>query len=221
MEYDQSTIFGIYPVQEAVSANIHIDKVFVQKGIKDAFLNRLCERLDSAIIGDPQDEATNFGPMVSERQLALVLGFIKKGKAEGARLVTGGNRIAGGGFYLQPTIFAEVTDDMSIARDEIFGPVMSVLDFEDEADVIARANATEFGLAAGVFTTDFSRAHRVTDRLQAGTCFINSYNDAPVEVPFGGMKMSGIGRENSKEAILHYSHVKSVFVRMGKMESPF
>ena len=196
-------------------------RVFVQAGIKDAFLKRLCERLDNAVIGDPQDEATNFGPMVSLRQLESVLGFIKKGKEEGARLLTGGNRISGGGFYLQPTVFTEVTDDMSIAREEIFGPVMSVLDFTDEADVIARANATEFGLAAGVFTTDLSRAHRVTDELQSGTCFINSYNDAPVEVPFGGMKMSGVGCENSKEAISHYSQLKSVFVRMGDMESPF
>jgi len=196
-------------------------RVFVQSGIKDAFLKRLCERLEQAVIGDPLDEATNFGPMVSQRQLDLVLGFIEKGKDEGARLVTGGNSIAGEGFYLQPTVFAEVTDDMSIAREEIFGPVMSVLDFESEADVIARANATEFGLAAGVFTADFSRAHRVIDGLQSGTCFINSYNDAPVEVPFGGVKMSGVGRENSKEAISHYSQMKSVFVRMGDMESPF
>jgi betaine-aldehyde dehydrogenase len=196
-------------------------RVFVQSGIKDAFLKRLCERLEQAVIGDPLDEATNFGPMVSQRQLDLVLGFIKKGKDEGARLVTGGNRITGEGFYLQPTVFAEVTDDMSIAREEIFGPVMSVLDFESETDVIARANATEFGLAAGVFTADFNRAHRVIDGLQSGTCFINSYNDAPVEVPFGGVKMSGVGRENSKEAISHYSQMKSVFVRMGDMESPF
>jgi len=196
-------------------------RVFVQSGIKDAFLKRLCERLEQAVIGDPLDEATNFGPMVSQRQLDLVLGFIKKGKDEGARLVTGGNSITGEGFYLQPTVFAEVTDDMSIAREEIFGPVMSVLDFESEADVIARANATEFGLAAGVFTADFNRAHRVIDGLQSGTCFINSYNDAPVEVPFGGVKMSGVGRENSKEAISHYSQMKSVFVRMGDMESPF
>jgi betaine-aldehyde dehydrogenase len=196
-------------------------RVFVQSGIKDAFLKRLCERLDLAVIGDPQDEATNFGPMASERQLELVLGFIKKGKEEGARLVTGGNRISGEGYYIQPTVFADVSDNMTIAREEIFGPVMSVLDFEDEAEVIIRANATEFGLAAGIFTADISRAHRVIDELQSGTCFINSYNDAPVEVPFGGVKMSGVGRENSKEAISHYSQLKSVFVRMNDMESPF
>ena len=196
-------------------------RVFVQKGILDRFLKRLTERLDLAVIGDPQDESTNFGPMVSERQLEIVLSYIEKGKAEGARLVTGGNRIAGQGYYVQPTVFADVTDEMTIAREEVFGPLMSVLSFDNEDEVVGRANATEFGLAAGVFTADLSRAHRMVDALDAGTCFINSYNDAPVEVPFGGVKMSGVGRENSKAAILHYSQLKSVFVRMGDMESPF
>ena len=196
-------------------------RVFVQSGILDNFLKRLTERLELAVIGDPQDERTNFGPMVSERQLGIVLSYIKKGKAEGARLITGGNRIPSDGYYVQPTVFADVTDDMSIAREEVFGPLMSVLSFENEEEVVGRANATEFGLAAGVFTADLSRAHRMVDALDAGTCFINSYNDAPVEVPFGGVKMSGVGRENSKAAILHYSQLKSVFVRMGDMESPF
>lgn len=196
-------------------------RVFVQSGILDNFLNRLTERLELAVIGDPQDERTNFGPMVSERQLDIVLSYIKKGKAEGARLITGGNRIPSDGYYVQPTVFADVTDDMSIAREEVFGPLMSVLSFDNEEEVVGRANATEFGLAAGVFTADLSRAHRMVDALDAGTCFINSYNDAPVEVPFGGVKMSGVGRENSKAAILHYSQLKSVFVRMGDMESPF
>ena len=196
-------------------------RVFVQSGILDNFLKRLTERLELAVIGDPQDERTNFGPMVSERQLDIVLSYIKKGKAEGARLITGGNRIPSDGYYVQPTVFADVTDDMSIAREEVFGPLMSVLSFENEEEVVDRANATEFGLAAGVFTADLSRAHRMVDALDAGTCFINSYNDAPVEVPFGGVKMSGVGRENSKAAILHYSQLKSVFVRMGDMESPF
>ena len=196
-------------------------RVFVQNGILDNFLKRLTERLELAVIGDPQDERTNFGPMVSERQLDIVLSYIKKGKAEGARLITGGNRIPSDGYYVQPTVFADVTDDMSIAREEVFGPLMSVLSFDNEEEVVGRANATEFGLAAGVFTADLSRAHRMVDALDAGTCFINSYNDAPVEVPFGGVKMSGVGRENSKAAILHYSQLKSVFVRMGDMESPF
>jgi len=125
--------------------------------------------------------------------------------------------VARDGFYLEPTVFADVTDTMAIAEQEIFGPVLSVLDFEDEADVITRANATEFGLSAGVFTRDISRAHRVIAQLQAGSCFINSYNDAP----FGGSKRSGVGRENSKASISHYSQVKSVYVRMGDVEAPF
>ncbi len=196
-------------------------RVFVQPGIKEAFLKRLKERLATAVIGDPLDEATTFGPMVSERQMQLVQGFIEKGKDEGATLVTGGARLDREGFYLEPTVFADVTDDMTIAREEIFGPVMSVLDFETEEEGIARANATEFGLSAGVFTSDLTRGHRVIAQLEAGSCFINSYNDAPVEAPFGGSKLSGVGRENSKSAIAHYSQVKSVYVRMGDVEAPF
>ena len=196
-------------------------RVFVHADIKEAFLKRLAERLDGAVIGDPMDPETSFGPMVSKRQLDIALGYIEQGKAEGARLVYGGNAIDGDGFFMQPTVFADVTDDMTIAREEIFGPVMSVLDFTDEDDVMARANDTEFGLAAGVFTRDLSRAHRVAANFQAGTCYINTYNDAPVEAPFGGMKNSGVGRENSKAAIEHYSQIKSVYVRMGDMEAPF
>jgi betaine-aldehyde dehydrogenase len=196
-------------------------RVFVQKGIKEAFLKRLAERLQTAVIGDPLDEATNFGPMVSERQREIVLSYIAKGKEEGARLVTGGEGIESDGFYIQPTVFADVTDDMTIAREEIFGPVMAVLDFDTEEEAIARANDTEFGLSAGVFTADLTRGHRVIGQMQAGSCFINSYNDAPVELPFGGSKQSGVGRENSKAAINHFSQLKSVYVRMGDVESPF
>lgn len=196
-------------------------RVFVHKAIKEQFLNRLTERLGNAVIGDPMDPDTNFGPMVSERQMNIALGYIEKGQAEGARLVTGGKRLDRDGFYMQPTVFADVTDDMVISREEIFGPVMAVLDFEDEDDVITRANDTEFGLAAGVFTNDLSRAHRVAARFEAGTCYINTYNDAPVEAPFGGSKNSGVGRENSKAAINHYSQLKSVFVRMDDVEAPF
>ncbi|NRP11263.1 NAD/NADP-dependent betaine aldehyde dehydrogenase [Aliiroseovarius sp. xm-m-379] len=196
-------------------------RVFVQKGIKEAFLKRLSERLENAVIGDPLDPETSFGPMVSEGQLNIVMNYIAKGKEEGARLTYGGDRIEGDGFFLQPTVFADVTDDMTIAREEIFGPVMAVLDFETEEEVMARANDTEFGLAAGVFTQDITRAHRVVAGFEAGTCFINSYNDAPVEAPFGGSKMSGVGRENSKAAINHYSELKTVYVRMSQIEAPF
>ncbi len=196
-------------------------RVFVQSGIKEAFLNRLSERLENAVIGDPMDEATSFGPMVSETQMNIVLGFIDKGLEEGARLVTGGQRLNNNGFYIGPTVFADVTDAMTIAREEIFGPVMSVLDFETEDDVMARANATEFGLAAGVFTQDLTRAHRIVAGFEAGTCYINTYNLAPVEAPFGGSKASGVGRENSKLAINHYSEMKMVYVSMNDVEAPY
>ncbi|WP_170600323.1 betaine-aldehyde dehydrogenase [Ruegeria arenilitoris] len=196
-------------------------RVFVQKGIKEAFLSRLTERLANVKIGDPMDEAVNFGPMVSEAQMNIVLGYIERGKAEGARLVHGGARLDLPGFYIQPTVFADVTDDMTIAREEIFGPVMSVVDFETEDEVMARANATEFGLAAGVFTNDLTRAHRVVAGFEAGTCYINTYNLAPVEAPFGGSKMSGVGRENSKLAINHYSEMKTVYVSMNDVEAPY
>lgn len=196
-------------------------RVFVQNGIKEPFLQRLAERLDNAVIGDPMDETTTFGPMVTENQMNIALDYIAKGQAEGARLVYGGQQLDQDGWYMQPTVFADVNDGMVIAREEIFGPVMAVLDFDDEEEVIARANDTEFGLAAGVFTNDLTRAHRVIGAMEAGSCFINSYNDAPVEAPFGGVKASGVGRENSKEAIKHYSQVKSVYVRMGDVEAPF
>jgi betaine-aldehyde dehydrogenase len=196
-------------------------RVFVHKAIKEAFLDRLSARLEQAVIGDPLDETTNFGPLVSDRQMQIVQGFIAQGISEGARLICGGRRLERPGYYLAPTVFADVSDQMTIAREEIFGPVLSVLDFDDEGDVVARANNTEYGLSAGVFTRDISRAHRVIGKLQAGSCFINSYNDAPVEAPFGGMKLSGIGRENSKNAIEHYSQLKSVYVRMGDVDAPF
>ncbi len=196
-------------------------RVFVQKGIKAAFLARLKERVEAAVIGDPLDQATNFGPMVSEGQLGIVTRYIDKGVEEGARLVTGGARLNREGFYLQPTVFADVSDDMVIAREEIFGPVMSVLDFDDEAEVIGRANDTAYGLSGGVFTADLTRGHRVVAALQAGSCWINTYNLAPVEAPFGGVKMSGVGRENSKAAIEHYSQLKSVYVAMGPVDAPF
>ena len=192
-----------------------------RKAIKDAFLARLAERMKNAIIGDPMDEATTIGPMISERQRAIVLGYIDKGIEEGADLVAGGKMIEAQGYYIEPTVFANVTDEMTIAREEIFGPVMSVLSFKSEDEAIARANKTQFGLAAGVFTQDLARAHRVASRFEAGTCYINTYNLTPVEAPFGGVKMSGVGRENSKAAIEHYSQLKSVYVCVGDTEAPF
>ncbi|PTE14264.1 betaine-aldehyde dehydrogenase [Pseudogemmobacter blasticus] len=197
-------------------------RVFVQKGLKDRFLARLKDRAETILLGDPQDDATQMGPLVSAVQLDKVMGYIDRARAEGARLVTGGGRGAGNtGWFVQPTVFADVTDTMEIAREEVFGPVMAVLDFDTEDEVIARANATEFGLAAGVFTADLTRAHRVIGQLQAGTCWINAYNLTPVESPFGGSKQSGVGRENGHAAVEHYTQVKSVYVGLGPVDAPY
>ncbi len=200
-------------------------RVFVQRGIRDNFLDRLVERTAKIRIGDPLDKEVQMGPMVSADQHQKVMNYIEIGKKEGADLRIGGGipKVQGyeHGFFIEPTVFADVTDDMTIAKEEIFGPVMSVLDFDEEDEVVARANATPFGLSAGLFTQNITRGHRVADQLQAGTLWINHYNLAPVEAPFGGSKMSGVGRENSREAINYYTEVKSVYVGMGKVEAPY
>lgn len=200
-------------------------RVFVQKGMHDRFVDRLVERTKKIRLGDPLDPETQMGPLINKAQHEKVLGYIEIGKKEGATLAAGGGapKLQGfeNGFYVEPTVFTGVTDDMTIAREEIFGPVMSVLSFDEENEVVARANDTEFGLSAGVFTQNMARAHRVAGDLQAGTLWINHYNLSPVEIPFGGAKSSGIGRENSLEALRHYSQVKSVYVETGNVESPY
>ncbi|WP_419913293.1 betaine-aldehyde dehydrogenase [Hoeflea sp.] len=200
-------------------------RVYVQRGRMGEFMEKLITRTEAIRIGDPQDEATQMGPLVSAAQRDKVVDYVEIGKAEGARLATGGNRLTlqgmENGFFVEPTVFTDVTDDMRIAREEIFGPVMSVLSFDDEDEVIARANDTEFGLSAGVFTSDLTRGHRVIAEIKAGSCWINTYNLAPVEAPFGGYKRSGVGRENSRAAIEYYSQIKSVYVASGPVDSPY
>ncbi|HET9391423.1 MAG TPA: aldehyde dehydrogenase family protein, partial [Steroidobacteraceae bacterium] len=200
-------------------------RVFVHRQVKAAFMEKLAQRVSAMRIGDPLDPQTQVGALISEGHMEKVLGYIARGKAEGARVVVGGYRLSAGelarGFFVAPTVFDDCHDDMVIARDEIFGPVMTVLDFADEDEVIERANATEYGLSAGVFTSDLSCAHRVIARLQAGTCWINHYNITPIELPFGGVKMSGLGRENGRAAIEHYTQLKSVYVALGGVESPY
>jgi betaine-aldehyde dehydrogenase len=200
-------------------------RVFVHRSIKTAFLERLVRRVNAMRIGDPLDPQTQVGALISEQHMHKVLSYIERGRSEGARLLTGGSRVTSGalarGFFVAPTVFDNCRDDMAIVREEIFGPVMSVLDFEDEREVIERANATEFGLAAGVFTNDLTRAHRVIAQLQAGTCWINQYNVTPIELPFGGVKLSGLGRENGRAAIEHYTQLKSVYVAMGDVVAPY
>ncbi|UFM64388.1 betaine-aldehyde dehydrogenase [Paracoccus sp. MA] len=193
-------------------------RVFVQEGILPAFLDRLAERVAKVRIGDPLDGETQHGPIVSLAQAAKIRAAIARGREEGARLVCGG---PGEGAFVPPTVFADASDEMWIVREEIFGPVMSVLGFATEEEVVARANASPYGLAAGVFTRDLARGHRMAAALQAGTTWINAYNLTPVEAPFGGVKLSGIGRENSAAAIEHYSQLKSVYVGMGGVDAPY
>ena len=200
-------------------------RVFVHARVMDAFLAKLKARTEAMVIGDPLDPATHVGALISQPHMEKVLGYIEKGKAEGAHLLTGGIRVDGGacakGAYVAPTIFTNCTDDMTIVREEIFGPVMTVLSFTDEDEVVTRANATEFGLAGAVFTQDITRAHRVIANLEAGTCWINTYNICPIELPFGGYKQSGIGRENSRAAVEHYTRIKSVYVAMEPIDAPY
>jgi betaine-aldehyde dehydrogenase len=200
-------------------------RVFVHRSLKKAFLERLVARVAAMRIGDPMDPATQVGALISAQHLDKVLGYVARGRAEGAKLLIGGTRVTDGdlanGYFMTPAIFDACHDDMSIVREEIFGPVMSVLEFDTEDEVIERANATEFGLSAGVFTNDLTRGHRVIAKLQAGTCWLNHYNVTPIELPFGGYKMSGLGRENGKAALEHYTQLKSVYVAMGDVESPY
>ncbi len=200
-------------------------RVFVHKSVRAAFLDKLQTRVAAMKIGNPIDPATQVGALISEAHMNKVLGYIERGKAEGAQLLCGGQRyVANGcerGFFVEPTVFDGCTDDMAIVREEIFGPVMSVLEFSDEDEVVARANATEFGLSAAVFTNDLTRGHRVIANLEAGTCWINHYNITPIELPFGGHKRSGLGRENGRAAIEHYTQLKSVYVAMGDVDAPY
>ena len=200
-------------------------RVFVHKSIKAEFVKRLQARVSVMTVGDPLDPATQVGALISEGHLNKVLSYIAQGRAEGARVLIGGERLTAGdlakGYFVSPTIFDECRDDMSIVQDEIFGPVMSILEFDTEEEVIRRANATEFGLSAGVFTNDLNRGHRVIAQLEAGTCWLNTYNITPVELPFGGHKRSGLGRENGRAAIEHYTQLKSVYVALGDVDAPY
>jgi (Z)-2-((N-methylformamido)methylene)-5-hydroxybutyrolactone dehydrogenase len=201
-------------------------RLFVQEGVHDELVERLSERAATIRLGDPLDPGTEMGPVAFPQQLEKILNLIRSGREEGAELVFGGNRPddgeLGDGYFVEPTIFTGVRADMEIAREEIFGPVLSVMPFADEQEVIARANDTRFGLAAGVWTTDVRRAHRVANALRAGTVWINAYRTVSFNTPFGGMKMSGFGRENGLDSIDGYTTVKAVWVELsGHTRDPF
>ncbi|PKH07097.1 betaine-aldehyde dehydrogenase [Moritella sp. Urea-trap-13] len=201
-------------------------RVFVQDAIYPRFIEKLRQRTENNIIcGDPMDPETNFGALISKDHQEKVLNFIEIGKSEGAELLTGGHALqpenAPNGYFVAPTIFTQCTDEMTLSKEEIFGPVMSVLTFSDEDEVVRRANDTRLGLAAGVFTQDITRAHRVIHQMEAGICWINAYGASPAEMPVGGYKMSGIGRENGSETLKAYTQIKAVYVGMQPLESPF
>jgi betaine-aldehyde dehydrogenase len=200
-------------------------RAFLHRDIAPAVLAEVKALVSKIQPGIPTDPDTMMGSLVSPEQLEKVKGFISSALDEGAQLLHGGKSPDDPGMkngcFLEPTIFTGVNAGMRIAREEIFGPVMCVLDFADEDEVVERANATDFGLSAAVYTNDISRAHRLIGRLQAGTCWINAYNLTPVEMPFGGMKRSGVGRENARAAIEHYTQLKSVYVGMGAQEAPY
>jgi betaine-aldehyde dehydrogenase len=211
-----AAMMGNFYTQGEVCTNC--TRVFVQKGIADRFLARLTERTAKLRLGSPMDPETEVGALISADHTQKVMDYIDSGIKQGARLVLGGTRVkveGGSNNFVAPTIFADCTDDMRVVQEEIFGPVLCMLTFDTEEEALSRANNSRFGLAAGVFTTDTKRAHRVAAKLKAGICWINNYNIAPIEMPFGGAGESGIGHENSMVALEHYSQLKTVYVELG------
>ena len=200
-------------------------RVFIQDSIHDDLVEKLGERTKAIRIGDPFDPDTQLGPLVTREHYEKVLQYMKEARESAAQHVCGGDAVTDDGlaegFYVTPAIFSACRDDMSFVRDEVFGPLMSVLSFKTEDEAVERANATHFGLSGAVFTRDFNRAHRVANRLQAGSVWINDYNVTPPEVPFGGYKQSGLGRENGLQAIEHYTQVKTIYANLGDVPQTY
>jgi acyl-CoA reductase-like NAD-dependent aldehyde dehydrogenase len=194
-------------------------RLLVDKSIKHEFIDKVAARARKIVPGDPLDPKTRLGAISSKKQLETDLRYIETAQKEGATLVAGGGRVdigTGRGFFLAPTIFDSVTPEMTIAREEIFGPVLAAIEFADVDEAIARANDSSYGLAAAIWTRDIKKAHYVARKLQAGTVWINTYNVYDTAAPFGGYKHSGFGREMSVHALEHYTQVKSVWVDLNQ-----
>jgi aldehyde dehydrogenase (NAD+) len=189
-------------------------RVYVEQPIYDSFVQKSTDRARRRIVGDPLDPATEQGPQVDQEQFEKVMGYIESGRTEGAALAFGGRRVGERGYFIEPTVFAEVRDDMKIAREEIFGPVMSVIPFQGIEDVVNRANNSVYGLAAGVWTRDIRKAYAVANSVRAGTVWVNCYNILDPRAPFGGFKQSGIGRELGEYGLQQYTEIKTVTVKL-------
>jgi aldehyde dehydrogenase (NAD+) len=189
-------------------------RVFVEEKIYEQFVEKSVARAAKRRVGDPLDPTTDQGPQVDQSQFDRIMGYIETGRTEGATLACGGERVGNRGYFIRPTVFADVEDDMTIAREEIFGPVMSVIAFKDVDEAIARANNTDYGLAAGVWTSDIKKAHAVANGVRAGTVWVNCYHVLDTRAPFGGFKQSGMGRELGEYALHEYTEVKTVTLKL-------
>jgi aldehyde dehydrogenase (NAD+) len=189
-------------------------RVFVEEKIYDRFVEKSGVRARNRTVGDPFDPKTEQGPQVDEAQFDKVMGYIESGRSEGAKMVCGGERVGDRGYFIQPTVFADVQDDMKIAKEEIFGPVMSIIPFNGVEEIVARANNTTYSLAAAVWTRDIKKAHAIANSVRAGTVWVNCYNVLDTRAPFGGFKQSGIGRELGEYGLQQYTEVKTVIVKL-------
>ncbi len=222
-----NVIFADANIDEAVAGAFHAiyfhggqcctagSRLFVEERIRDEFVGKLAAKAKARLVGDPLDPNTQQGPQVSQEQMDKILGYVDLGKKQGAKLVTGGQRVGKQGFFVEPTIFDGVKDDMAISTDEIFGPVVSVLPFKNMTEVIDRANRTNYGLAAAIWTKDIDKAHLYAKQVKAGTVWVNCYHVVDTTTPFGGFKMSGHGRENGEAALELYTELKTVTIKLG------
>ena len=189
-------------------------RTFVEDKCYDEFVEKSAARAKKRTVGNPFDKNTEQGPQVDQEQFTKVMGYIDSGKQQKAKLVAGGNRVGDKGFFIEPTVFSDVNDDMKIAQEEIFGPVMSILRFKDIGEVVERANKSLYGLAAAVWTKDITKAHAIADNVRAGTVWVNCYDVFDAAAPFGGFKQSGIGRELGEYGLANYTEVKTVTVKL-------